>query len=745
MQRPEIDAATGGLAEPGDFALCSKREQVDGIGGARGGEGAARPTRARTTTIYTASYRTAGGLAWLDTEVQRLDAIVVDVRLEPGGLPAVRRDALARRYGSNYRWLGHLLGNVNFRNGGPIQFRDSERGIEALHMLSRPIILLCCCQRPSECHRTTVAEMFTARFGGTVEHLTSDTSGRGGRKQRMLFHEEGQDGPEGYLQLSDNAGAEGRAGASEGTRRDGGSGSHPAGADPVPGGEGNRREAGGSATNATATRTPAKGEKGGTTMSRKRARTRNGGLEKRCSHGRREWSRCPCPWRYRRYYKGSAWPQGKEFSISLHRHLKLATTYVMDREEAEKHAAALEAQILSGVDPTAKPEQPEPPAAPFTFGDLARQYLAEHVKPPFFTSEKNRKNVGWEVEALKRVEVPVGNNGTARLEALPLSAIRKPHVEAVRETWMSRLTGREKQGRVGTNHMLRRLRAMFNFALDTDMTDATPFKKSGTDRPAVRLDHEAEEPRSRRLKHGEEARLLAAAVNDHIKHLVIAALDTGAREGELLSLQWSQVSVICGSCRSAVECPHVKKSIYLPPSKTKTRKGRTLPVSQRLLSVLEMRRLDPTGQPFGGTSFVFGNQVGEQMAFATFRKEWEDTVLLANGFTPERRRGKLSSASCESFKSIDLKFHDLRREAGSRMLDSGFPLTAVQKMLGHRRVTTTAIYLQVDDERLHREVEKIDRYHEEQARLAAQNPQPFVHDSSTERPAELSETMRIVH
>ncbi|MBE3133295.1 MAG: tyrosine-type recombinase/integrase, partial [Acidobacteria bacterium] len=36
-----------------------------------------------------------------------------------------------------------------------------------------------------------------------------------------------------------------------------------------------------------------------------------------------------------------------------------------------------------------------------------------------------------------------------------------------------------------------------------------------------------------------------------------------------------------------------------------------------------------------------------------------------------------------AYRQIDLHFHDLRHEAGSRLLESGWPLHYVQHMLGH--------------------------------------------------------------
>lgn len=49
--------------------------------------------------------------------------------------------------------------------------------------------------------------------------------------------------------------------------------------------------------------------------------------------------------------------------------------------------------------------------------------------------------------------------------------------------------------------------------------------------------------------------------------------------------------------------------------------------------------------------------------------------------------------ACRAADVQDLHFHDLRHEAGSRLLEQGWPLHHVQRMLGHEDAKTTSIYL----------------------------------------------------
>jgi integrase len=77
--------------------------------------------------------------------------------------------------------------------------------------------------------------------------------------------------------------------------------------------------------------------------------------------------------------------------------------------------------------------------------------------------------------------------------------------------------------------------------------------KSGTERAIATVNRELEV-----MSQDEEKKLLEACADDrpraHLRPLIIAALDTGARKGELLSLTWKDVDLASGIItRPAVE------------------------------------------------------------------------------------------------------------------------------------------------------------------------------------------------
>jgi len=108
-----------------------------------------------------------------------------------------------------------------------------------------------------------------------------------------------------------------------------------------------------------------------------------------------------------------------------------------------------------------------------------------------------------------------------------------------------------------------------------------------------------------------------------------------------------------------------------------------------------MAQTDPAGRTYPTTAFVFG-LLGHHVK--SVKKAWETCVLRAHGHEPTRADGgKLSPESRAALRSIDLHFHDLRREAGSHWLESGVPLHHVKELLGHAKISQTDTYLNADE------------------------------------------------
>lgn len=329
------------------------------------------------------------------------------------------------------------------------------------------------------------------------------------------------------------------------------------------------------------------------------------------------------------------------------------------------------------------PASMRPALEALTVRQLLNNYRERHL-----TRTATVKKQTYQIEAVTRT-VLVRVDGERMSFGDWLAAdVTADTIERLREARTVRSIVKHAKGvnRVGgataANRDLQLLRAAFNWALRTGYIERTPFKRAGE--PVVRLTGEM--ARSRRLQAGEEGRLFREG-GTHLKALVEAALETGCRLGELLSLQWHQVQF------------DPRPELWLPAGKTKTGKARRVPISTRMKAVLEGRReslrktmdLQPD-EPLEGEVYVFGNDIGQPVG--SIKTAW-----------------KLTCARAEIY---ELHFHDLRREAGSRWMEAGVPLATIQRWLGHTNISQTSTYLSTTT---HGEHEAMRRFEERLGRL----------------------------
>jgi hypothetical protein len=86
--------------------------------------------------------------------------ILIDTRFNPwSSMPMWRKETLKATYGERYRWAGQALGNLNYKNGGPICLADPITGLRGLsHWLQHDydLLLLCGCAIYEQCHLQTI-------------------------------------------------------------------------------------------------------------------------------------------------------------------------------------------------------------------------------------------------------------------------------------------------------------------------------------------------------------------------------------------------------------------------------------------------------------------------------------------------------------------------------------------------------------------------------------------------------------
>jgi integrase len=196
------------------------------------------------------------------------------------------------------------------------------------------------------------------------------------------------------------------------------------------------------------------------------------------------------------------------------------------------------------------------------------------------------------------------------------------------------------------------LRRVLTLAVDNGWIARHPFRGG----PAL-IHPSHEKKRVRVLSSAEESSLLSVCIAEraHLRPIIIAAIDTGMREAELIDLRVEDLDF------ESQEISVVSR-LGAEDFKTKNEESRTVPMSDRLRIELLERKVDRLPR---GTR-VFG---------------------IANTFdTAFRTARRLASIR-------DLRIHDLRHTFATRQIAGGVEIGELARLLGHRDVRTTFRYV----------------------------------------------------
>jgi len=236
------------------------------------------------------------------------------------------------------------------------------------------------------------------------------------------------------------------------------------------------------------------------------------------------------------------------------------------------------------------------------------------------------------------------------------------------------------------NRDLDRIRSVFSRAVEWGFLPVHPLKSvkraKGADNSRVRYLSTAEEQRLRKALDDREAERRASrerhnawhatrgteghpqwpegGYTDHLMPLVLLALNTGLRRGELLGLRWENIDFA-----SAI--------LTVPAGIAKSRKGRHVPLNTEAQGVLKRWR-----QQVPGDGLVFPGPGGGRMGH--INTSWE---------------GLAAAAKLEGFR-----FHDLRHDFASKLVMAGVDLNTVRELLGHGDIKMTLRYAHLAPERL---------------------------------------------
>jgi integrase len=160
-----------------------------------------------------------------------------------------------------------------------------------------------------------------------------------------------------------------------------------------------------------------------------------------------------------------------------------------------------------------------------------------------------------------------------------------------------------------------------------------------------------------------------------LPQIITLAVETSMRLGELLGLEWSRVDL--------VRCiAHLVD--------TKNGESRTVALSSAAAAALQSlpRRID--GRVFGWA------------ASDSFEKTW--TRCKARARAMYEADCAAQGVKPDPAFLADLRFHDLRHEATSRLFEKGLGIMEVSSMTGHKSLSMLKRYTHIDAEKLARKL-----------------------------------------
>jgi integrase len=310
-------------------------------------------------------------------------------------------------------------------------------------------------------------------------------------------------------------------------------------------------------------------------------------------------------------------------------------------------------------------------ASRMTFLELADYFeshfivAAQYVDGRKVAGRRSLRGLKAQLEAMKDFfgKKPIRSITYSDLSGFRLGRLRTPCIRTGKPRTLTTV-----------NREMALLRRILNIATREQWILNNPFKRGESLISAA-----DEKKRERILTREEEKRLLEACQQPKCKHLraiIICALDSGMRQGEILKLKWADVDI-------------ESMLITVRAFNTKTMKERTVAITTRLK--LELEQLWNSSAK-NVDDLVFG---------------YSDNVK--NSFTTVRGKAKLD----------DLRFHDLRHTHATRLDDLGFSMAKIAGQLGHTQLQTTLRYVNRDKEAVKQVASALDIFNAEQPEQVA--------------------------
>lgn len=307
------------------------------------------------------------------------------------------------------------------------------------------------------------------------------------------------------------------------------------------------------------------------------------------------------------YKRGKSWYLDINFEgRRIRRKIKGART----KTEAESALTAVNADILRGEFKFKQEKR-------ILFEDFSKEYL-EYVKV-------NKKSWKRDLTSLKKL-IPF-------FRGMLLSNLDTRKIEEYKRERVAKVTP------ASVNRELACLKFMYSLAKKWKLVDENPVKE-------VKFFQERK-LEMRILDKGEINRLIEIT-SDHLKPIIIIALNTGMRRSEIFNLRWNDIDFD-------------KHFIFI--KETKSGIARRVPMNSLVVNALKRIKRE--------SEFLFYNP------------------KTKNSIKDVKRSFK---TACRKVGITDLRFHDLRHTAATYMVTGGIDLVTVSEILGHSDIKMTMRY-----------------------------------------------------
>jgi integrase len=313
---------------------------------------------------------------------------------------------------------------------------------------------------------------------------------------------------------------------------------------------------------------------------------------------------------------------------------------VFESSGSEKFKAA-EAKLIQRKNSIKDGKQPEiKKITNHTFNELVTEYVKWAERQRCFKSKS------YLIEQLKETfgSYPLRRFNTMLLEQFQSERLQKGKEREIKAGYKPIPVKGNMPATV--NRFMATISHMFTKAVEWDMVEEETLKRI---RKVKML---PENNKRLRYLSKEECKELINRCDSHLKPIVVTALNTGMRKGEILSLKWEHVDLKHGF-------------ILLNQDQTKNSERKELPINDTLRGVFQgiTRRLD--------VPHVFYDPSNG--------KPYRD---VKRSFKTALRKAGIK----------DFRFHDIRHTFASHLVMAGVDLTTVSKLLGHKTLTMTLRY-----------------------------------------------------